>query len=180
MNTTKYLGSLMIDSGRLSLSVGVSYRGWKPGISPFMNKPIIDNIKCKPGLWWVLQNCQGSWMNDHYALVHSDEANDKSKTFFNWAGNIITFETYGKVKVKDTMHSESKIHYCRFNIHPGKYQLLSCIKSTGGCPKTSYSKMDNPSFFLLRPHLPEIFAQSGNRILDIQKDAVSLCCQISK
>lgn len=126
--STSYIGSLLISSGRMSLAVGVSMRGWKPGLSPFMMSPIVDCVKCQPGLWHVIRNRNGSWTNDVFGLIHSDEAR-ASSTFIPVCG-ITSFQTWGRLRVGDTHYPKIKDRTCIFNIHPDKWGLVACVRDT--------------------------------------------------
>jgi hypothetical protein len=171
---TNYLGSFIINSGRLSLSAGVSFRGWKPGLSLFMNSPIVSNLACRQGLWWVLQSKQKSQVADHYALVNSDESHDLSCAPFSWHRKIITFQTWGKLKVDDTVEPNTKATSCKFPVHPGKYQLISCVKQleqkneNGQYINVNSPFTDDITLFLIRPiQMDKI---SKDEVRTIQKD----------
>lgn len=122
---TSYIGSLLINSGRMSLSAGVSMRGWKPGLSPFMMSPIADYIECQPGLWHVIRDRRGSWTGDVFGLIHSDETH-VSSTFMP-VREIISFQTWGRLRVGDTCYPKNKHQRCVFDIHPDKWGLVACM-----------------------------------------------------
>ena len=74
--TTSYLGSFLVDSGRMSLAAGVSMRGWAPGLSLFTKSPIVDNLRCLYGVWHIVRNREGSWIDDVFGLMHESEFED--------------------------------------------------------------------------------------------------------
>lgn len=148
MNTS-YIGSLLISSGRLSLAAGVSARGWKPGLSPFTMSPIVDYVECQPGLWHVIRNRHGSWTNDVFGLIHSDETHASS--IFIPVRGIISFQTWGRLLVGDTCYPKIKDRRCIFNIHPDKWGLVACVRDTPRLMKWP----EDTKFFLIQKFSPQ-------------------------
>lgn len=147
---TSYIGSFLIDSGKLSLAAGVSMRGWKPGLSPFMMSPIVDYVECQPGLWHVIRNRSGSWTNDVFGLIHSDETRSTSSVFIPIRG-IISFQTWGRLLVADTCYPRIKDQKCIFNIHPDKWGLVACVRDTPHLMKCP----EQTKFFLIQKFSPQ-------------------------
>lgn len=174
---TYKLGSFIVNSGRMAVSAGVSVRGWKPGLSPFMNSPIIST-NCKPGLWWVLQNRKEFWTDDHYVLVNSEEAFASPSEPFLFQQDLITFQTWGKLKVEDVSDcGASEIARHKFGIHPGKYQMIGCLKGFKEDGSFIDRNMNNVSLFIFRPPQPLAMKLLRNRVDDIQKDLQDMVSQ---
>lgn len=147
---TSYIGSFLIDSGRMSLAAGVSMRGWKPGLSPFMMSPIADYLECEPGMWHVIRNRNGSWTNDVFGLIHSDEIRANGSTFIP-IREITSFQTWGRLLVADTLYPKIKDQKFIFNIHPDKWRLAACVRDIPQPMKWP----ENTKFFLIRKFLPQ-------------------------
>lgn len=157
--TTSYLGSLLVDSGRMSIAAGVSLRGWKPGLSLFTKFPIVDNLNCQFGMWHIVRNRKDSWINDVFGLIHSSELDTTNmRPVFVPTHSIMSFQTWGKLHVGDTMYlpslrtkSTRGDHVFRnsFDIHPGKWSLIACAKEN--CPAPDRTKHET-SFFLIYPY----------------------------
>jgi len=149
--TTSYLGSLLIESGRMSLAAGVSLRGWAPGLSLFTKSPIVDNVMCQHGVWHIVRNREGSWIDDVFALMHSSEFEDmKSARYTVPVHPIASFQTWGKLYVTDTIYRKSDGTFKNvFDIHPGRWSLSACVKEGQTIPDRTKHEI---AFFLISPY----------------------------
>lgn len=150
--TTSYLGSLLVDSGRMSFAAGVALSGWRPGLSFLTMSPIVDNLKCEFGAWHVLRNRKGSWVNDVFGLIHASAIDVSAKSSFVPAHFITSFSTWGKLRAADTTHYKNKDFRNVFNIHPGKWNLIACGKEGDPVPDRM---LNETRFFLIYPFAPQ-------------------------
>jgi hypothetical protein len=153
---TTYIGSFIINSGRMSLAAGVSMRGWKPGLSPFRMSPIVDDLKCELGAWHVIRNRKDSWINDIFVLIHTDEfeAVMGKQTSFIPFRVIEKFKTWGNLRVSDTMYTNAgrwELKH-KFDIHPGDWKLIACSNHLVPLDRMKFI----PNFFLISPATNEI------------------------